>query len=141
MERRTDRQTDMTKLISAFRNSANAPKNLVFCPHVVIMYSLSFLHKKDYFPIQHSPFGLSNGRTFQFSVRYGLKIAQFSASGRGRPVWIPGLSTSETVGGRSGTGIRFSPVNPVILCIVPATLYAYLRLDTDLITRTSRRSL
>ena len=64
MNGKTDRQKDMTKLIDAFRNSANAPKNLVFCPHVVIMYSVSFLQKKYYFPIQNSPFGLSNGRTF-----------------------------------------------------------------------------
>ena len=27
---RTDRQTDMTKLIVAFRNSANAPKDVLF---------------------------------------------------------------------------------------------------------------
>jgi len=96
-------------------------------------------------------------------------------------VWIPGLSTRETVVGRSGTGIRliflmdahfsslwgtdwillycpplaadarfgsrqwdtyFFPVNPVFLCILPPTPYAYLHLyTTDLITRINRRSL
>jgi len=30
---RVDRQTDMTKLIVAFRNFANAPKISTFCPH------------------------------------------------------------------------------------------------------------
>jgi hypothetical protein len=35
-ERRTDGRTDMTKLIVAFRNFANAPKNYVVCVRVGI---------------------------------------------------------------------------------------------------------
>jgi hypothetical protein len=32
--RRTDRRTDMTNLIVAFGNFANAPKNQYFCPYI-----------------------------------------------------------------------------------------------------------
>jgi len=34
----TDRQTDMTKLIIAFRKFANAPKNCTFCSHCMLPY-------------------------------------------------------------------------------------------------------
>ena len=32
----SDRRTDMTKLIVAFCNFANVPKNSAFCPHVYL---------------------------------------------------------------------------------------------------------
>ena len=38
-DRRTDGQTDMTKLIVAFRNFANASKNVCLC-HVLIATAL-----------------------------------------------------------------------------------------------------
>jgi hypothetical protein len=38
---RTDGQTDMTKLIVAFRNFAKAPKNSIICPQTVFMCFVS----------------------------------------------------------------------------------------------------
>jgi len=35
---RTDRRTDMTKLIIAFRNSANAAKNCAFFPQYIYVF-------------------------------------------------------------------------------------------------------
>ena len=50
----TVRRTDMTKLIVAFRNFVNAPKNSTFCPHCLFYLFCMYLRtNSDYFPIQH----------------------------------------------------------------------------------------
>ena len=50
---RADRPIDMTKLLLAFRNFANTPKNLTFCPHSVFVFSVDLRPNGDYFPAQH----------------------------------------------------------------------------------------
>jgi hypothetical protein len=44
---RTDRETDMTKLIVAFRNFANAFKNCETAQHIVIDIRLAKLYSKE----------------------------------------------------------------------------------------------
>jgi hypothetical protein len=47
----TDGRTDMTKLIVAFRNFVNAPKNSTVCPHSVICINIR--RNNDCLSIQH----------------------------------------------------------------------------------------
>ena len=44
---RTDRQTDMTKLLVAFSNFANAPKNSPLCSHNVYMILTDLIKKNS----------------------------------------------------------------------------------------------
>jgi len=60
---RADRQTDMTKLIVAFRNFSNARRYSTFCAHNVFMcflrtqciyvFCMDLRTNSVYFPIQH----------------------------------------------------------------------------------------
>jgi len=44
----TDGQTDMAKLIVAFRNVANAPKSCTFCPHCIYNVTHTHTHTHTY---------------------------------------------------------------------------------------------
>jgi hypothetical protein len=65
-----DRQTDMTKLIVAFRNVANALKNSAFCASIIFMCAFCSLpvNIRFYF-VQNTNTGDSN-INMQYSVRY-----------------------------------------------------------------------
>jgi hypothetical protein len=49
-DRQTDRQTDMTKLIVAFSNFANEPKNSTWCPRKVYMFLTDLRKNSDLLP-------------------------------------------------------------------------------------------
>ena len=49
---RTDRQTDMTKLIVAFRNTANAPKREIIC--IISVDEISALQKVTTYIYKHT---------------------------------------------------------------------------------------
>jgi hypothetical protein len=48
----TDRLTDTTKLIGAFRDYAETPKMSAFCPHIAVVWCKDLRMKSHYFPIQ-----------------------------------------------------------------------------------------
>jgi hypothetical protein len=54
---RPDGQTDMTKLIVAFRNFANAPKNRVFRPHSVYLLQTNLKIYNHYSPHKFNRLG------------------------------------------------------------------------------------
>jgi hypothetical protein len=72
-EGQTDRQTDMTKLIVAFRNFAKATKNSKFCPQKVLMcfipsYEQTAIHS------QYSVNFVFMTKTEVFTTRYDRDI-------------------------------------------------------------------
>ena len=50
MDRQTDRQKDMTKLVVAFRNFVNAPEKCAFCPHRIYVFCVYLSTNSDFCP-------------------------------------------------------------------------------------------
>jgi len=46
----TEKHTDMTELVVAFRNFANAPKKCAFCPHRTDVFCVYFSTNSDICP-------------------------------------------------------------------------------------------
>ena len=44
-----DRQTDVTKLVAALRNSVDAPKNFILSTHCIIVFRMTLTTNTDYF--------------------------------------------------------------------------------------------